>query len=264
MSLAITHFAFGAAVTMLVVTFLAPRLRFPRTVSVLGGIWAMVPDAHHVSPAYTEFFRSIQESVYANVFWAHGYLDTLDPADTNEAALVAIAFFLVATVVAETAEYYFETGVQRRFGREARAQATVSSLGGTFATRESRVTGSFSRLGVGALLRTVRLVGGLLAVVGGVGLHYLLFRTGSYLGLFAGVGALLELVGAVTLLEDPAVTRWTDEHLSPWVRDGARAGVVVAACLLALPLVFSLSTPTPLAVLNAAVGGLLVLTAVRL
>jgi hypothetical protein len=256
MSLAITHFAFGAAATMLVVTFLLPRFGYPRASSVLGGIWAMVPDAHHVSPSFAESLRAVHDSVYANLFWGHRFFDVLDPADSNEVALLSVAFFLAAAVVAETAEYYFGTPVQRTFRREARAQSRVSSLGG-------REPGRLS-LDRPSLVRAVRIVGGALAVVVGVGLHVLLFRTGSHVGLLAGIGALLELFGVVTLFEDAAVAAWVSAHVSSAIRAGARAIVVVAACLLALPLFFTLSTPTTLSVANAAIGALLVLAAIRL
>ncbi|MUV57068.1 hypothetical protein [Halogeometricum sp. CBA1124] len=269
MSLAITHFAFGAAATMLVVTFLLPRFGYPRASSVLGGIWAMVPDAHHVSPSFAESLRAVHDSVYANLFWGHRFFDVLDPADSNEVALLSVAFFLAATVVAETAEYYFGTPVQRTFRREARAQSRVSSLGGAFGggtlgdTLGGREPGRLS-LDRPSLVRAVRIVGGALAVVGGVGLHVLLFRTGSHVGLLAGLGALLELFGVVTLFEDAAVAAWVSAHVSSAIRAGARAIVVVAACLLALPLFFTLSTPTTLSVANAAIGALLVLAAIRL
>lgn len=264
MSLALTHFAFGAAATMLAVTFLLPGVPYPRVVSALGGVWAMIPDAHHVSPVFAAQIEQLHRSAFANLFWAHRLFDAVDPGDSNEAALLAVAFLLAATVVAETAEYYFGTPVQRRFGRRTRAQTAVSSLGGAFAGRgEGDRPGGPSVVGP-SLARAVRLVGGALAVVGGVGLLLLVLRTSSHPGLLAGLGALLELQGAATLLGDERLATRVAGGVPARIRLGAKAAAVLAACLVAFPLLVSASTPTTLTVANATVGALLVLTAIRL
>lgn len=264
MSIALTHFAFGAAATMLVVTFLVPRVPYPRAASVLGGIWAMVPDAHHLSPVYVTRLKALHDSVLANLFWAHRFFDAADPADTNEAALLAVAFFLAATVVAETAEYYFGTPVQRQFRRETRAGTAISALGSAFPTPAPSDREDPPVDGGRSLARAVRLVGGAAAVLGGVGLHVLLFRTSSHPGLLAGLGALLEVQGVATLFEDVSVATAASAGVPPALRTGARAAVVLVACLVALPLFLSAWPPSTLTVANGALAALLVLAAIRL
>lgn len=102
MPLELAHFAFGAAVTTFVVTYLVPTVWYPRTVVVLGGGWAMLPDAHNVSPLFTEQLRQLHyASPWMDVFWFHRTLDRVDAANSNAFAVVMLAWFIGMTMVAE-------------------------------------------------------------------------------------------------------------------------------------------------------------------
>lgn len=102
MSLDIAHFAFGAAMTTLVVTYLVPTDWYPRTVVVAGGGWAMLPDAHHVSPVFTDQLRRLHySSPWMDVFWFHRTLDRLDAGNSKVLAAVFLAFFIATTMAAE-------------------------------------------------------------------------------------------------------------------------------------------------------------------
>lgn len=105
MALDIAHFAFGAAVTTLGITLLARTVRYPRTVIAIGGVWAMVPDVHLISPVARASLRAFHGSVGAEVFWLHRTLDRIDPADSKLFAAGMIAFFLVTTLLAEWHSY---------------------------------------------------------------------------------------------------------------------------------------------------------------
>lgn len=106
MSMALAHFAFGAAMTTLVVTFIVPTVWYPRTLALAGGGWAMVPDFHWVSPVATgtlrEFHRS---SVWTDVFWLHRSLDRFDPTDSATVAAALLGFLIAATALAERYGY---------------------------------------------------------------------------------------------------------------------------------------------------------------
>lgn len=104
--MAIAHFVFGAAMTSLVVTFLVPTVRFPRTLVLVGGVWAMVPDVHWISPVEQARLHAFHgTSVWVDAFWFHRTLDRLDPTDSKQVAAVILAFFVVATALCERRAY---------------------------------------------------------------------------------------------------------------------------------------------------------------
>ena len=106
MSMALAHFALGAGLTTLVVTFFVPTVWYPRTVILAGGGWAMLPDFHWVSPvAKTQLHAIHQTSLLTDVFWFHRALDRADPVDSKAIAAAILAFLIVATAIAERRDY---------------------------------------------------------------------------------------------------------------------------------------------------------------
>ena len=105
MSLAIAHFALGAAVTVLVVTYFVPAAPYPRLVALLGGVWAMVPDAHWVSPVAAAELKAIHGTPIVDVFFLHHTLDALDAGDSKLVAAAFVGLLVVATALAERREY---------------------------------------------------------------------------------------------------------------------------------------------------------------
>ena len=103
--MAIAHFAFGGAVTVLVVTYLVPGVCYPRLVALAGGVWAMLPDAHWVSPAFAPELKTLHGTPLVDVFFLHHTLDTLDAGDSKQVAAAMLALLLVATALAERREY---------------------------------------------------------------------------------------------------------------------------------------------------------------
>lgn len=73
MTLPIGHFAFGAMVTALFLIASGYHRRIGRDifVSVLGGVWALVPDMSAVIPE----LRVLHETIVSNIFMFHGILD---------------------------------------------------------------------------------------------------------------------------------------------------------------------------------------------
>lgn len=101
MSLAISHFAFGAAVTTLGVAVVAPGSDARQTLAVLGGGWAMVPDAQQLAPVARDQFERLHDSAWANAFWFHRTFDRLDPDESMFVGAVMVGLLLFASVVAE-------------------------------------------------------------------------------------------------------------------------------------------------------------------
>ncbi|AGB31235.1 hypothetical protein C488_01294 [Natrinema pellirubrum DSM 15624] len=116
MSIAIGHFAFGAAMTTLVVTFLVPTDRYPRTIVLFGGGWAMLPDFHWISPIAAERLRELhQTSALTDIFWLHRTWDRLDPTDSKPIAAGLLAVLFVATAIAERREYRVPRSVETTY-----------------------------------------------------------------------------------------------------------------------------------------------------
>jgi hypothetical protein len=102
MSLALAHFAFGATMTTLLVAILLPGVRYPRTVVLAGGGWAMLPDLHWVSPVARQHLHRIhQSSPLTDLFWLHRSMDWVDPGDSKAVAAALVAVLLLVTAFAE-------------------------------------------------------------------------------------------------------------------------------------------------------------------
>lgn len=108
--LPIGHFAFGAAMTTLLVTLFIPTVQYPRLLAAMGGFWAVVPDVGRVivHPLLAEF--PLLHG--ADIFWLHYTMTVLvDPGESYWLAAGMIAFFIVATFVAEIREFRGSTAV---------------------------------------------------------------------------------------------------------------------------------------------------------
>lgn len=102
MSLAVTHFAIGATLTAILVWLVAPTYRYRGSLTVAGGIWALIPDFYYVSPMFFDKLRGIRQSAFGNVFWFHQYLDSLVKGrGSRRTAGIAIGVLLVVIVFVE-------------------------------------------------------------------------------------------------------------------------------------------------------------------
>jgi hypothetical protein len=107
-SYAITHFALGASCTLLALLAFVPRAerrrpRFrPLPLAVVGGVWAMAPDVHHLhEPLWDVTKPVIHDTGLANVFWFHGVLDTFDSPHSYVTAAASLAVLLTLSVLVE-------------------------------------------------------------------------------------------------------------------------------------------------------------------
>jgi hypothetical protein len=121
MSLGITHFAIGAGMTTLLVTLVVPRARYPRTLVLVGGVWAMIPDFYLLSPvAREQLYHFHRESVVMELFWFHRTIDTLDAGKSIPLAAGTVAFFLTVTAVADRRDYRRPERLRSGHGSESR------------------------------------------------------------------------------------------------------------------------------------------------
>jgi hypothetical protein len=106
MSLAIAHFAVGAACTAVVLTLFVPSIPFQRTVVVAGGVWAMVPDAWRFLPTSSGVYaHEFHATPLANVFWFHNVLDRTDVGDSTAVGAALVGALLFVTVVGDYRDY---------------------------------------------------------------------------------------------------------------------------------------------------------------
>ncbi len=117
MSPAIAHFALGAAMTTLPIAFVVPAVRYPRTLLLAGGGWAMLPDFHWVSPVFTEQLRAVHRtSPWTDLCWLHRTLDRLDPTDSKAVAAAFLAGLILRTAVAERRDYRAAKAIEAAYG----------------------------------------------------------------------------------------------------------------------------------------------------
>lgn len=262
MSLAITHFVVGATATMLVVTFFLPRVRFPRTLMVFGGLWAMLPDLNKVVPSELGFVDAVHDSAWANVFWAHHFLDSIDPSDTTKAAVIALAVFFVVSLVAEGVGYHLRFSGSEPASGGGRTRTSSPPETGSEA-RTPSPSGAFAASPPFRLAYGVRQAGGLCSVVVGTGLLSFVFRTPEYTGLAVGTGLLLELSGLVVLLEGVDPEEFA-RRVPSWVSTGTKTALTLGSSLVVVALLVTLSDVTPLSVAYAGISVLVLLQLVRL
>lgn len=102
MSLAVTHFALGAGLMQLVLVLAQSRIRYRESLVVLSGLWALVPDAHYVSPVFQGPLSQIKFTVVGNLFWFHSFLDSVQQGEgTRRGAALALGFLLACTALSE-------------------------------------------------------------------------------------------------------------------------------------------------------------------
>lgn len=79
MAPAIVHFLVGASLALLLVTPIALRYdlspEWPLWLVVVGGLWGLIPDVHHIAPVYQAELYSFHNSPWVDLFAFHYTLD---------------------------------------------------------------------------------------------------------------------------------------------------------------------------------------------
>ena len=227
MSMAITHFAVGGALTAVVALYLLPPSRYARTSVLFGGLWAMVPDVHWVTPVFATELYGFHSSVFANVFWFHETLDVIDPTDSREVAALALGLFVFAVVVGDHWSYTTrELAGERPASVEAvepvRSLAVLSRIAGILA------------LAVGS---------GYLAV------GTFVLDSGAFQGLYLGIGMALLGSGVLGIGGRISTESWVTTQVPRLVRQLLWSVlsiglVLIGGVLLAVPLRSGISVQT--------------------
>lgn len=243
MALAIAHFAVGATLTTLVLWFAWPGMPYSRSAALLGGAWAMIPDAGKLGPFATTEMYAFHDSPVANVFWGHGYLDS-GVADSTEVAAVAVAAFLFVSVVVDTSEAW-----QRR--RDVDSGSTAAPTPGVRLLARS--------------VTVLRRAAALTAVAAGGVLGVQSFLAGGrFAGILVGVGAALGVFGLATLNEDRALAAFAARVAPMWVRTATWVAVSVGAGAVAVVLLSRVVPLTGVSIPYGALGFVLLLLLARL
>ena len=101
MSQALTHFAIGATGMTILVALFPGRVRISRTLILLGGVFALVPDAYKIAPTYVGWLEVIHNSAIGNLFWLHRLADVLDPTDSYLVTAIAVSMWIGVTIAVE-------------------------------------------------------------------------------------------------------------------------------------------------------------------
>ena len=100
MSLVLSHFAIGAIMTALLVHLWIPTYAYRGVVIVLGGIWGLIPDLHGVLPWFDHWFRRLDASHWADIFWFHRTMDRLEDGPGSPRVALTLTILLIAIIVA--------------------------------------------------------------------------------------------------------------------------------------------------------------------
>ena len=81
MSTALGHFLVGATCTALCLAVLNRDCSYRGTIVVLGGMWGLAPDVHHIAPLWQHELRTFhRHAPFLDVFWFHRTLDVYEQA----------------------------------------------------------------------------------------------------------------------------------------------------------------------------------------
>ncbi|NHN46530.1 hypothetical protein G9464_02820 [Halostella sp. JP-L12] len=102
MALAVTHFALGITLTLLLVHVVAPKTQYRMTLSVSGGLWALLPDLHYVVPGHWGLLWGLKHTVFGNLFWFHAALDgAVQGRGSRRTAAVTLGVLLLVVAATE-------------------------------------------------------------------------------------------------------------------------------------------------------------------
>lgn len=235
--MAISHFAFGASMTGLLFWLFCPRLRYGRSLVLLGGVWAMIPDAHHVTPLFKSQLRAIHDSQWMDLFWAHRFFDRVDPTDSAEYAMAMLGFLFVVSILLESRS-------------DRPLPELVSSLGAR--NRNNPYWTALKRFAA------------LSALFAGTAMLAVPLVRSQYLGLLVVSGSLLGLTGLSILREDRAIRTFTVRYVPLAVLTAAKLIVTFISMAIAIALLSTLPAMRELTFGYAALAMVLVIQLIRL
>lgn len=97
---ALVHFAVGVFAALLVLVFVDRPVEEEFLATFLSGFWGLVPDGHWLLREFgidgpAAAWRAFHQTPYANVFWFHHLVDSLETGRENLEAGVALGILLV-------------------------------------------------------------------------------------------------------------------------------------------------------------------------
>jgi hypothetical protein len=101
---ALVHFVVGVSAALLIFSVVDWPVRREFLATFLSGFWAMIPDGHWLLreggvDAAVDAWRSFHQTPYANVFWFHHAIDSLETGQPNLEAGVSLAVLLVVVLL---------------------------------------------------------------------------------------------------------------------------------------------------------------------
>ena len=97
--MALGHFVVGATCTALGLAILFPDCSYRGTVVVLGGMWGLAPDVHHIAQIWQHQLHMFhRHAPFLDVFWFHRTLDVYAVANSRQ--FLGLALFAMVGSVA--------------------------------------------------------------------------------------------------------------------------------------------------------------------
>ncbi|GGI95276.1 hypothetical protein GCM10008995_01820 [Halobellus salinus] len=193
MAPAITHFLVGASLLLYVALIALLRYEFPveHTLWVvpIGGVWGVVPDFHHIAPAYNDALYAFHASPWVEVFALHYTLDRAAiRAQYHESIFAAIAVFTVTVASVWIAARYRTVTRSAETRRERAVIAGVATV----------IAAGLATIALGVTISIHQSLGSVAALVGLSGVYTGWVITGVW---GVGVAWLWTIAIEVALLE---------------------------------------------------------------
>lgn len=103
MSMAISHFAIGVSFSVILLYVTGYQNHSLRIIPIfIFGVLSFIPDIHHIftGAELSALLIDFHTSVYANIFFMHQTMDTIDPRDSKMFATVCLlTMFLFLSIL---------------------------------------------------------------------------------------------------------------------------------------------------------------------
>lgn len=97
---ALVHFTVGVFMALMLLTVIDRPVRQEFLLMFFSGFWGLVPDGHWLLrdvgiDGVAEMWKVVHQTPYANVFWFHHFIDSIETGRNNLEAGISLGVLLV-------------------------------------------------------------------------------------------------------------------------------------------------------------------------
>lgn len=101
---ALVHFTVGVFMAILVLVFVDRPVRQEFLAMFLSGFWGLIPDGYWILREFgvkgpVNCWKSFHQTTYANLFWFHRFIDSIETGRNNLEAGISLAVLFVFVLV---------------------------------------------------------------------------------------------------------------------------------------------------------------------